>query len=304
VKGRDKAFTVVELLTVITIIAILVGVLLPSLTKVKTMVRETQQKVQINTISLAIGAFKNDFGYYPPSSPRDNRQTAERYIGAQKLTEALLGQDLLGFHSESGFYRDGYDDSSPPVDLYPDDLDGSTQAGELNLQQRRGPYLEGGTEYAYRLIDVAYNNVVEQLDGDRYIFCDVFTRKRINVTIQGGNIVQYNIKVGTPILYYRANTASRVFDTGPFQDRIYNGEDNVELIRLGKIESGENHTLVTNDGVNGQGGLYFYDEDYRIVNPKASNQNMNWPYRPDTYLLISAGADGEYGTRDDITNFK
>jgi hypothetical protein len=28
-----------------------------------------------------------------------------------------------------------------------------------------------------------------------------------------------------------------------------------------------------------------------------------WPYRPDSYILISAGPDGLYGTNDDIRNF-
>jgi hypothetical protein len=28
------------------------------------------------------------------------------------------------------------------------------------------------------------------------------------------------------------------------------------------------------------------------------------PVRPDTYILISAGWDGEYGTADDICNFE
>jgi len=28
------------------------------------------------------------------------------------------------------------------------------------------------------------------------------------------------------------------------------------------------------------------------------------PYKPDTFILMSAGFDGEYGTNDDITNFQ
>ena len=29
-----------------------------------------------------------------------------------------------------------------------------------------------------------------------------------------------------------------------------------------------------------------------------------WPQRPDSYLLVSPGADGLYGTADDVTNFQ
>ena len=43
---------------------------------------------------------------------------------------------------------------------------------------------------------------------------------------------------------------------------------------------------------------YFYEY---IRDPRV--QARPWPYRPDSYLLISAGADGIYGTNDDIRNF-
>ncbi len=45
----------------------------------------------------------------------------------------------------------------------------------------------------------------------------------------------------------------------------------------------------------------FYDY---ITDPKATGASgRDWPYRADSYILISAGADGLYGTSDDITNF-
>jgi hypothetical protein len=40
---------------------------------------------------------------------------------------------------------------------------------------------------------------------------------------------------------------------------------------------------------------------YGIQDPKIT-QNV-WPYRPDSYILISAGPDGYYGTADDIHNY-
>lgn len=296
---RKTGFTIVEILTVITIIALLVGVLIPAITKVRTSVKETQQKAQLNVISMAIGAFRNDFGYYPPSSMMDSR--GDIGCGAQKLAEAMFGQDLFGFHRKSTFNNDGYNDAGTE-DWYPDTLDPTTQAGEENLAQRKPIYIENGTKYAFKLKDVAYENNPGQLDGELYVICDEFERKKVTITNSLGSTTRS--MAGTPVLYYRANTNSRVFDTGPFDERIYNKDDNVWLLRLGRIDNGETHTLVTNDGISGQGGLYFYDEDYKIFDPKASTTNMGWPHRPDTYLLISAGADGEYGTADDITNIE
>jgi hypothetical protein len=37
------------------------------------------------------------------------------------------------------------------------------------------------------------------------------------------------------------------------------------------------------------------------MNPKITAKLT--PHRPNSYLLISPGYDGEYGTADDITNF-
>ena len=83
-KRNKTGFTVVELLTVITILALLVGILLPAVTAVKTAAKETKQRAQLTTIGMGLTAFKNDFGDYPPSDINDN------YCGSQKLAEALV----------------------------------------------------------------------------------------------------------------------------------------------------------------------------------------------------------------------
>ncbi len=44
--------------------------------------------------------------------------------------------------------------------------------------------------------------------------------------------------------------------------------------------------------------LFFYEY---IRNPKIVARP--WPHRADSYILISAGVDGFYGTSDDICNF-
>ncbi len=52
--------------------------------------------------------------------------------------------------------------------------------------------------------------------------------------------------------------------------------------------------------LNNLNNYQFFYEEY-IRDPKI--EARVWPYRPDSYLLISAGADGLYGTPDDIRNF-
>jgi prepilin-type N-terminal cleavage/methylation domain-containing protein len=297
VETRKRGFTVVEILTVITIIAILVGVLLPAITKVKTMTRETQQKSQLNTISLAISAFRNDFGDYPPS--RAKNAANMDYSGTQKLTEALVGWDLMGFHPDSEWESDGLNENNDPGSVYHGATTGTQQQREDNLKQRKGPYLENATETVFRLGQVSsskqgifknYGN----LAPDTYVICDVFTKRRL--ALDSGRMA----RAGTPILYFRANTNFKDHRTTTKLDqRIYTVYDNSLLMALRPItEDGTQSTKTHPLADNAQYYKNFYDyiTDDKVPNP--------WPYRPDSYLLISAGADGEYGTVDDITNFK
>ncbi len=306
-KGKKSAFTLVELLTVLGIIAIVVALLIPALTTVRKIAKETQQKAQLTTIEMGLTAFRNDDGDYPPSNwnnpPGD-------YCGAQKLTEALVGWDLMGFHPNSAWRADGKDKDGGDT-AYTGATTGSQADRERNLKERKGPYLEVATSNVFRLgnssagaEDGLFDDTGGVLDRDRYVLCDVFAVRRINIS--SGSTV----KAGTPILYYKANTSSRIFDpnASPLPEdnekNIYNAYDNFPLIILGSVtvdgSHGEPHPL--GDALK---NLYKFDygEDnvYGIRDSKITARP--WPHRPDSYILISAGADGLYGTSDDIHNF-
>jgi prepilin-type N-terminal cleavage/methylation domain-containing protein len=290
-KRRKSAFTLVELLAVLGIIAILVAVLIPALTVVRKMAKETQQKAQLTTIEMGLTAFKNDYGDYPPSHGYD---TDYSYCGAQTLAEAMSGQDLLGFHPESIFSKDGK--KADGTDLYPVTPD------TANLKARKGPYLELATTNVFRLgnssgsaEDGLFDSVSSGLDKDKYVICDVFTIRRM--TLGSGNAA----KAGTPILYYKANTSSKKFDPNSnSEDQIYNAYDNFSLIILKSVtadgSAGKAHPLA-----GAPKNLYKPDHEGGIRDSKITT--IPWPHRPDSYILISAGADGLYGTSDDIRNF-
>jgi len=279
-------FTIVELLTALVIIALLVGLLIPAMSMVRKIAKETAQKHQFTTIDMALMAFKNDYGDYPPS---EWRPPAEDYCGAQKLAEALLGWDLMGFHPDSDFRSNGWNDAGDYI------YDPNNPA---YFDQRRGPYLELATTNAFRLGNIPINKPglfddTGLLAPDTFVICDVFGIKKIPI---GGKMV----KAGTPILYYKANTSSKTM-VDPFWDkRIYSAYDNLPLIELGKMTDGEQHGLVKDKNGDGDPDLYSFDYDGGIRDPKVG---IPWPYRPDSYILISAGADGLYGTSDDIRNF-
>jgi prepilin-type N-terminal cleavage/methylation domain-containing protein len=295
VKFKKTGFTIVEVMTAVAIIAMLVAILIPALAMVRKIAKETQQKAQFTTIDLAITAFKSDYGDYPESGPE--RDDWGVYTGAQKLAEAMMGQDLMGFHEDSSFRSNLKDESGEP--LYPDDLDPTTDEGRENLDARQGPYLELATANAFWLGEKGEREGLFEdtlwLGEDTYVLCDVFGIKKI--TFANGETA----KAGTPILYYRANISSKTMIAGRPQEQIYNVRDNMPLIALGKLPEPDRdrdpHELA-DEGV-------FYSEDYGILDPKvtATKTKARWPHRPDSYILISAGADGEYGTSDDIFNF-
>lgn len=278
---RSTAFTLVELLTVLAIITMLVALLIPALMVVRNMARETKQKAQLTTIEMGLTAFKNDYGDYPPSEWKQ-----QDYCGAQKLAEALVGWDLLGFHPDSEFTSDGETEDGSR-EIYPDPLNPDDPDDEKNLKERRGPYLELATTNVFKLEQLFDSTT--PLASDTFVLCDVFVSK--TVTLAGGK----NVKAGSPILYYKANTSSKTIENVPVNKRIYNVRDNVPLTTILKsILDDKEHPL----GEAASTYKAFYDY---ITDPKVTA--TKWPYRPDSYILISAGADGLYGTSDDICNF-
>ena len=295
VKRKKTGLTLVELLVVLGIIALLVGVLIPALTAVKNMAKETKQKAQLTTISLALTAFRSDYGNYPPSAGWYYNPTPGGpldYCGAQKLAEALLGWDMLGFHPASVWRADGLDAASGPGTYDPPKTrDVNNDGVPDTLSERKGPYLELATTNVFRL------GVTAQHDGlfdfglvnsplapaaDTFVICDVFGKKK--VVLANGK----NVRAGAPILYYRANTSVKTIDT------IYDVRDNDALVVAKEQADDREHPLAR--PANQFQFFYDYIRDPRI-------DARPWPYRPDSYILISAGADGLYGTSDDICNF-
>ncbi len=285
--NRNAAFTIVELLTVMSIIVILIGLLVPALNQVKRYAFGVRQMAQLNAIDTAIELFNSEFDGYPDSSAMGPDGVA--YCGAMKLCEAVMGQDLLGFHPDSIFRADGTDGFRP---LYPDANTVTPEVYRNNLSMRKGPYLPLESANAFMIRD---------LYGDpgpfaprHFVLCDVFNRVTHRATGK---------KVGMPILYYKANTANTRHNTADPADpqNIYNFRDNQALLMLGKpwdqaATASIPHRLAVDQG---RQGVRFY---MNTKNDKVTTASR--PYRADTYILISAGWDGEYGTPDDICNFE
>lgn len=64
---RKTAFTLIELLVVVGIIALLVGILLPVLSKVRERARELKCAANLHSIGLGLTLYVKDYRYYPGS---------------------------------------------------------------------------------------------------------------------------------------------------------------------------------------------------------------------------------------------
>ncbi len=60
VKLRNAGFTIIELLTVIAMIAVLMGILVPASMMVRKTAMAAKQRAQLRTIALGLTAFQGD----------------------------------------------------------------------------------------------------------------------------------------------------------------------------------------------------------------------------------------------------
>ena len=307
--GKRRAFSIIELITVMGIIAILIGLLVPALTKVHDAAKNVQQKAQFHGIEVALqmaAMSKGDggIGAYPESN--DNSLAPQKladiteYCGANKLAEAMVGLDYLGFHINSDFRSDGWNNVLLKDGTWEDRLvynptgDVTWQTRDENMNSRVGPLVELETANAYQMRDVWGTGNTGLFLEDSIVLCDVYAESRPD-----------GKKTGMPILYYKARTAFNEQDINDALgnaelDDIYYYPDNQELMLLGVPESGAIHPL--SDGTSDLG-----DFERMILNTQISTVTgdlVKKPYNEDTFILLSAGKDGLYGTADDIVNFK
>ena len=198
VSRRRTGFTLVELLTVVAIITLLIGILVPTLSRARQQAKATATRAILKSIGAGLDLFKNENPKecrggegYPNSAMRDDpTEREEQWIfGAQWLVRYLMGKDLHGYAPRRNVPRDLLDPDADDeeVEWYEYDTDGTPKV------ERVGPYLSSEAVKLAKLdelpgydlvIDSGYPTDTDAESMKQPVILDAF---------------------GYPILYYVAN---------------------------------------------------------------------------------------------------
>jgi prepilin-type N-terminal cleavage/methylation domain-containing protein len=306
-----RAFTLIELLVVMGLIALLAGLLLPMIFRSLRQGYRTRQAADLNTIAIALEAYKQDFGDYPRlpiSAIAPNVGDPIPDTGAATLGKALLGP-----------YGDG---KVPPANTADDPDD---PPNYQSIEYRPGQAVRYAAAFwvcvrtttaAPSTPDWAPMDPRDGLDGPGF-------RSRQGGKTWGPYLKPENFKVqgldlcdrdGNPILYFPATPGgSNVNKANGYVAKLnrtaatpavplYNANDNVTIFRR-PSETGDDEAVTRIQCICGDysGSSYAGPEGAGAV---GSNQNwgQDTAFAPKTFILWAAGPDGLYGPTNVINN--
>ena len=323
------AFTLVELLVVIAIIALLLAALLPAFGVVKRNARIAETQSILTGLSTGIESYRAEqsLGASLPPSTGDNTTGDRRLIappppnepgapikvsGANLIVLALMGDGLgtAGFKNVQGapgWWDDAHKDVATKG-LYAVD-----PATGKELHPRYGPYADEKLTARVKRLD-------ELVEKGGIVGPDLqvdFLKSKLPVFMDSWD---------HPILYYKASPASTLMLRDGTTPGVYRQEDN--SIITGSKDGAESITEAGLDfggGLNSEYGGYHaiakakgpqadkkvdefiadatFENSFAKYILDSKNKARPTPVRKDSYLLISAGPDGIYGTSDDVTNW-
>lgn len=329
------AFTLVELLTVIGIISLLISILLPSLSRARGQAKKVAVAAQIDAIGKGLEMFRNDFGSYPDSSSRpdpifwgvDNTAYEQYLDGAHWLARALSGHDSLGVDAKGDVLRKTVApaDRIAKVDLADSSRKGTYLEGKVFARDNDTRFGQGGSYVPQTNINISRPVVYDTYDFP-ILYYRANSRSRWSFSRTGTGTADptgtaYADSLG---VYNQMDNASITggynlnYDTDPLAGWDfagaglppgatavhYLGDFGIYPLATATIEQKQTavNTPPWSPGNPDRRGKTFVN--YLHNENALSTGGVVKPLSPDTFILISAGEDGIYGTDDDVTNFK
>jgi prepilin-type N-terminal cleavage/methylation domain-containing protein len=254
--SRRRGFTLVELLVVIAIIAVLVGLLVPAVQRVREAANRTVCQNNLKQIGLAIHGYHNDYFQVPA-----NR------LGDLHATWAIL---ILPYIEQNNLYQQWslpltyYQQSdvarltAVPLYFCPSRRTSKTYpeaslAGDSNDDPGPGPHVPGA------LGDYASCTGTDNCDGadcDGHVYNGAFqaTQNQYGQTLPGVTFASIIDGLGNTLFVGEKNVPLTQFGRGPLDCSLYNGDYPVCFSR----SAGPNYLLAQsiNDTTAGFGGYH------------------------------------------------
>jgi len=283
-RRANRAFTLVELLIVCGIIAILAGIMIPVVSKVRASAYRADTANQISVLQGAINQYYQNFQAYPgPYSDQDIYNGTA--IKGEKVT--MAENLVLGLLGGAQVQRKGTKISS----IYNPDLVGT---GPRSLDP---------------VNPKAYEPFLSKFDGWLSNRTSPYVDSTGRSPCSDSNVPEFIDRYPSepmPILYLRArrgasgiisDTSGKVFQYNllqilPYTSATINGKQQ-GLNQLGSLS----------DLLSSRNALPYFKDPTATQNQSINDQSQGVPRCKDGYILISAGPDRIYGTADDITSF-
>lgn len=146
---RSRGFTLVELLVVIGIIALLIGILLPTLSRARNSAKIVKSLSNMRQIGQALFAYTNDFDFETPAKIGGTYVSWVGQLGSRNVGRPWLDADQRPLNPYLGDYGPG---GEVDVAFAPNDTSGETagvtsqyeQFGASYIQNQSAPWLSAG----------------------------------------------------------------------------------------------------------------------------------------------------------------
>lgn len=335
---RGTGFTLVELLTVVAIIMLLIGILIPTLSRAREQAKATATRAILKAVGEGLDMFRNENPEecrggegYPNSAMRDDptEQNEQWIFGGQWLVRYLMGKTLDGYVPRRNvprtvlalgdeYFEEAYWYPPQPGEAFPQGLIASEPVG---------PYLDRDRVRVELPVNLDGapdpGSYPADTDGKTFLAPVILDNFDYPILYYAANTaLQRKMKGSAPVAGYDDAVidpaASGVYahaDNGLFTG-LSGGDPQFDPWDFAGIGDTGFHKLENFGSWSGANGLPTEPADFEeqenmytfpnyVLNKSVYESTSSLvPYRPDSFLLITPGPDGVYGSDDDVTNFK